>query len=103
MIRIIRGTTPTITYTFKTITTSEITAAYLTIKQRDTVVVEKDIASAAIGNKDISWTLTQADTLLLATHTDAGIMINWKLVDGTRGASEEKRITPVDNHLIEVI
>ena len=103
MIKIIRGTTPTITYTFKTITTSEITAAYLTVKQRDAVVIEKDIDTAVIGQKDISWTLTQAETLQFASYTDAGIMINWKLVDGTRGASKEKRITPADNHLTEVI
>ena len=101
MARIIRGTTPTITYTFKTVDVADLTAAYLTIKRNNYIAVEKDLSAATVDENTLSWTLTQADTLAVAG--DAYIMLNWKTNDGTRGASAETAVKFAANHKEEVI
>ena len=93
MADIIRGTTPTIKFKFDTIKVSDITAAYLTIKAGDTI--EKDLAAAEIGSDYIAWKLTQAETLNFGDTIYA--MINWKLSDGTRGASSKKAFKVIGN------
>lgn len=92
MASIIRGTTPTLQYTFNDVTVANITSAYLTIKVDGTAEhdIEKDLTSATVAQKSISWTLTQAETLSFGTSIS--VMINWKLQDGTRGASEKTTI-----------
>ena len=101
MARIIRGTTPTITYTFNTVDVSKITDAFMTIKRNGTVTIEKDLDDATVGEKDLSWTLTQSETL--SVSGDACIMLNWKTNDGTRGASAETVVRFIPNHIEEVI
>lgn len=102
MATIIRGTTPTLQYNFNSVQVSNITVAYMTIKQGDTIVVEKDLAAAVAGAKSLSWTLTQAETLAIATG-QAEAMINWKLNDGTRGASSKNIVAINRNHIEEEI
>ena len=115
MITIIRGTTPTIKYKFKSIDVSEITVAYLTIKRGNEVILTRDIATAHIESNAtetndsatlggyISWTLTQEETLGVYDGTSARIMCNWKIESGTRGATKEETLLFADNHVIEVI
>lgn len=98
---IIKGTTPTIVYTFDTVDVSTITAAYLTIKKGSDVVLERDLSTASAGEKTLSWTLTQAESL--SVTASARIMCNWLLQDGTRGASEEMEVLFAENHKNEVI
>lgn len=98
---IIRGTTPTIKYTFKAIDPATITAAYLTIKKGGEVVIEKDLAAASVGEDSLSWTLTQAETLSVTGA--AAVMLNWLLNDGTRGASKSTTASFAPNHIEEVI
>lgn len=98
MASIIKGTTPTLKYTFNTVDVSSITTAYLTIKvdNDSTHDIEKDLTSATVEAKSISWTLTQSETL--SFKDSISVMINWKLADGTRGASK-KTIFIIDaNH-----
>ena len=102
MTRIIIGTTPTITYTFKVVPVDSITSAILTIKERGVNIIEKDLTDATVGEDTLSWTLTQEETLLIGTRT-ATMMLNWKTEDGTRGASEQVFVTGGDNHIREVI
>lgn len=102
MTRIIIGTTPTITYKFSVVSVSDITSAILTIKERGTTIIEKSLADASIGEDTLSWTLTQQETLDMGARS-ASIMLNWKLRDGTRGASKEEVITGVNNHVREVM
>ena len=102
MTRIIIGTTPTITYTFKVVPVSSITKAVLTVKERGENIIEKDLSDATVGEDTLSWTLTQEETLQLAGKT-ATMMLNWKTEDGTRGASEQVFVTGGDNHIREVI
>lgn len=102
MTKIIIGTTPTITYKFKVVDVTDIVIAILTIKERGTVIIEKDIEDAVIGEDTLSWTLTQQETLFIGMKTCA-MMLNWKLADGTRGASDVVLVTGGDNHIREVI
>lgn len=102
MTKIIIGTTPTITYKFKVVDVSEITVAILTIKERGTTLIEKDLSDATVGEDSLSWTLSQEETLSIGVKS-ASMMLNWKLADGTRGASDVVLVTGGDNHIREVI
>lgn len=84
---IIRGTTPTIIFTFSQIRISDITVAYLVIKQSNKPLIEKDISEALIDETSISWKLTQEETLGLSANRESVIYCDWKLTDGTRGRS----------------
>ena len=64
MDEIIRGTTPTITFSFSSVRPSDISAAYLTIScLGGTALVERELDSATVSSSSISWTLTQEETL----------------------------------------
>ena len=102
MISIIRGTTPTVKYTFSKIDVDDLTAAYLTFEQCGSIIIEKDISVATIVDGEISWRLDQEDTLA-ATCGQAKMMLNWLLADGTRGASNELGVSFKDNQKDEVI
>lgn len=102
MTKIVIGTTPTITYKFSVVDVADITSAILTIKERGENIIEKTLADASIGEDTLSWTLTQQETLDIGARP-ASMMLNWKLRDGTRGASKEENITGVNNHVREVM
>ena len=86
---IIKGTTPTIIFKYRCINVSEITKAFLVVKQSVTTVVERDISSATVNIEDnqLEWTLTQAETLNLKVGTTVFISCDWLLTSGTRGRS----------------
>lgn len=94
MASIIRGTTPTIKYTFNTIKVEDITAAYLSVKGATTL--EKSLDVATVGEDYIAWTLSQAETLELGDSIS--VMVNWLLEDGTRGASTKKSFMIEENY-----
>ena len=94
---IIRGTTPTIQFNFADIIVSNISDAVLVIKQNNLNVIEKQFSEATVGNANISWLLTQKETLTLGAKRKAYIMCDWKLVDGTRGRSIIKEIDVEDS------
>lgn len=102
MAQIIRGTTPTIQFTFNYVPVENINAAVLTIKQSCVEKVEKDITAATVGEKTLSWTLTQEESLSLATGV-CKIQCNWVLADGTRGASDNNTVEILPNQKNEVI
>lgn len=101
MNNIIKGTTPTISYTFDIVHVSDITKAILTIKRSGEIRVERDLTTASVGADKLSWTLTQAETL--SVDGNASVMLNWVTSDGTRGASAETAIYFDTNHKEEVI
>ena len=103
MAKIIIGTTPTIKYTFFEVNVSDLAVAILTCKQHDCVILEKSLTDATVGDKSLSWTLSQAETLKLDTKDDASFMCNWRKNDGTRGASNPMSVKVSDNHKREVI
>ena len=98
MTAIIRGTTPTLKYTFNDVQVTNITTAYLTIKidNEPTHNIEKDLSTATVEAKAISWKLTQTETLSFGNNIN--VMLNWKMSDGTRGASEKTSILVSDNY-----
>ena len=100
--QIIRGTTPTIQYTFNVVSVENISAAILTIKQAGVVKVEKELSAATVGEKTLSWTLTQEESFLLKTGISA-VMLNWLTADGTRGASKQYNVEITPNAVNEVI
>lgn len=102
MISIIKGTTPTIKYTFEVINPSDIVTAVLTIKSCGIITITKTLEDATVGETDISWTLTQEETLSITTG-QARIMLNWVTNSSTRGASEETAINIVQNQVQEVL
>lgn len=78
-----RGTTPTVTYTFKVVDPADITVAYLTIKQRGNLTIEKTLETADVGEKTLKWTLTQQETLLLQDKSNAEMQLRYRLRDGS--------------------
>lgn len=102
MANIIIGTTPTIKYTFSSVSVSDISTAILTIKKSGSIVIEKTLEDAEVGENTLSWTLSQSETITIGTG-NSKIMLNWLLNDGTRGASEESSIYGKSNHISEVI
>lgn len=100
---LIRGTTPTLEFTYSDITVSDIVKALLVIKQDKRTMIEKDIGTATVSENSIAWTLAQEDTLLLREQRDAFIMCDWKLADGTRGRSKVLVVDVEDPGKSEVI
>ena len=103
MVSIIRGTTPTIKYTFETVNVADITVAYLTAEQDGSKIIEKQKSAGTVGDKYIAWTLTQEETLLFAAESVAYFMCNWRKADGTRGASKAMSVMIVENQKAVVI
>ena len=101
MTEIVIGTTPTITYTFTDINTSEIDTAIFTIKKQSNIVLEKDLTTATIKDYSISWTLSQEDTLSIGAG-NAELLLNW-VANGTRGVSRKEFVTFTRNHKNEVL
>lgn len=93
MQKLARGTTPTITMTYKTIDVSLIVEAYLTMRQRG-LEIEKTLAEAAVADNSLSWTLTQQETLDLRTDSSVNIQCRYRLQDGTAGTSEIYTVSP---------
>lgn len=102
MTRIVIGTTPTITYTFKVVPVNSIVTADLTIRQRTGIVLEKHLSDATVGENTLSWTLTQEETLSLGMQVGT-IMVNWLTADGVAGVSEMAMVSGADNHRREVL
>ena len=80
-----RGTTPTNTFTVDTDLTSA-EAVYVTYKQGNHVLVEKDIDDLTITSTKVEVTLTQEDTLAFSNGS-VQIQIRAKFGDGAAIAS----------------
>lgn len=91
---IVKGTTPTIKWAFSTVDVSTIISAYLIVRNKKTVVMEKSLTDATVDTtaKSISWTLTQAETLSLKEFQEYGLFCSWLLADGTRGEGKSKTV-----------
>lgn len=107
MKRIVTGTTPTICYTFSIVQPADITTAIMTISHGGDILIQKNLTTATVDEDSISWTLSQAETLLLPVPcTDripAILMLNWLTADGTRGTSRRVEVWGVKNDINEVI
>lgn len=102
-VNLIRGTTPTIKITFKTIDPTTITDAYLVLKQECVEKVKSDISNATVSSDFISWTLDQNETLQLAPFKNVDIFCDWKTDTGLRGRSKFYSCIVEDTGVDEVI
>lgn len=84
---ICQATTPTLTFNLP-ISTSLLVVAYVTLKQGGKTIVEKDISDCVLNDKVLSTKLTQDDTLLLETKSDAEIQIRVRTTDNSAFASQ---------------
>lgn len=93
---LIRGTTPTIKFTFSQISPTDIREAYLVFKKQGLSVLEKSLGYADIEENCISFTLTQQETLAFTAGTRLTCCLDWLTADGTRGRSKTAEFC-VDN------
>lgn len=101
--KIVQYSTPTIIINFPTVDTSAISEAYLVFKCAGATVLEKDLTSATVETKKISWRLTQNETKSFVVNTSVKVCCDWKLSDGTRGRSVETEYWIVETGKNEVI
>lgn len=89
MSALIRGTTPTITFTFNTVSVSAMAVAYMTLNQ-GTELSNYDLSNATVDseNNTLSWKLTQEDTLALTQNKTVEIQCRYRLNDNSAGASK---------------
>lgn len=102
MATIVIGTTPTIIYKFRDISPDDLIQAKMTIKGKNTILLSKFLSEATIGEDNISWKLSQAETLSLGVGTRT-MMLNWLMADGTRGVSPKETVNVADNDVAEVM
>ena len=86
-----RGTTPTISITVKGLSDIQINKAYLTLKQRGTVV-EKTEADMEIDGDMLQVALTQEETLKFMARAEINVQLRVLSKSGTACASN---IVPV--------
>lgn len=100
---IIRGTTPTIIFTFNDIKPADITACVLAVKQDGQTIINKSLSDAIVEADNISFTLTQAETLTITKYYSVTVVLDWLLTDGTRGRSQAITATVEDPALNAVL
>lgn len=98
MITIALGTTPTILINLDKVDPKTFVIADLTVKNRNGIIITRNIDTASIEDSQISWKLTQKETLKLTTATSYKVMCNWVTADGTRGITNEADLRVIDNH-----
>lgn len=98
MIYIALGTTPTILIKLDKVNPRDFVIADLTIKNRNGIVITRNIDTAIIEDSQISWKLTQVETLKFSTSSSYAVMCNWVMADGTRGITKETALQILSNH-----
>lgn len=98
MITIALGTTPTILINLDKVDPKTFVIADLTVKNRNGIIITRNIDTASIEGSQISWKLTQKETLKLTTVASYKVMCNWVTADGTRGITKETDLRVIDNH-----
>lgn len=100
---IIRGTTPTIIFTFNEIDAADISVCYLLIKQNGETVLEKTLSDGTVIDGKLSFTLSQTETLSLTTSAPASVVLDWKTTAEVRGRSNIYRFDVKQAGVDEVI
>lgn len=93
---IVRGTTPTIKYTFNEVDPSTIAIAYFTIKQNGQVVLEKTTEEMVVGDDYVEWNLTQEETLSFSTRKELDLQMRYRTTNGNAYATQHAKETVVD-------
>lgn len=88
-----RGTTPVIRYTFSLIDVNDITVAWLRIQQ-GSLIIDKTLEDASLGEDYLEWQLSQAETLRLLSGVTVQIQLRYKTSDGNAYATSIKNESP---------
>lgn len=83
----IRGTTPTLTFTLP-FPVNTLAEAYITFTQRKEIVLEKSLTECSQNEDCLSVTLTQEETLGLQCHCETEIQLRVKTLQGEALASD---------------
>lgn len=106
MATLFRWTTPSFDVEFdETVDVAEIDKAYLVIKQWDSTVVSKDIASAVVDTdtNTISWTLSQAETGAIVKGKRCEVQCDCVFSSGARTTTDPISYTIQNSGVDEVI
>lgn len=102
MQEIVRGTTPTLSFGLP-FSTDRLATAFVTVQQRDKVLVEKELAECNCSGSMIATQLTQEDTLALEDGVLAKIRLVLKTTGGDRFETKDIVVRVSDTHKDEVI
>lgn len=83
-----RGTTPTLSFNLP-FRVSDLAVLYITAKQYDVLVLEKDLSDCTVNDTSVSFTLTQEETLKLKPNRRITLQVRVKTHDGTALASQK--------------
>lgn len=96
------GTTPSISFRFKSIACQDIVKAIVTFERDGVEILRKTLETATIQDNRLTWKLSQEDTIAI-NEGMTNCMLNWVTADGTRGTSDEMALMFDSNHIEEVI
>ena len=103
MVEILQATTPTFILTVpNSVDLSVVRNLCFSLKQNNSVLINKYIDSLTVEGQTVSVFLTQIETLQLSAG-QATIQLNWLYNNGTRGGTYEVTITILDNLLKDVM
>ena len=93
---IVRGTTPTVDYSFSTIDPRTLDACYMTISQDGETIIERDSETMNATSTTASWELTQEDTLGLIAGKKCEIQLRYVTSGGLAYASAISSVEVLD-------
>lgn len=102
MNEIVRGTTPTISFGLH-FPTDLLETGFVTVKQREKVIIEKGISDCKCSENTLAARLTQEDTLALEPGIHAYIRLVVKTTGGDRLETGDYIIKVSNTHKGEVI
>ena len=83
-----RGTTPTLQFNLP-FSVSNIAVLYITAKQYDVIVLEKDLSDCIVHDTSVTVKLAQEETLKLQPNRRITLQIRCRTHDGTAMASQK--------------
>lgn len=102
MNEIVRGTTPTISFGLP-FSTDLLDTGFVTVKQREEVIIEKELSVCECSGNTLTARLAQADTLALEVGTHAKIRLVVKTTGGDRLETKDFVVRVSDTCKDEVI
>lgn len=101
MSEIVRGTTPTVTYSIP-FPVDMLDVGYVTVKQGQNVIIEKELSACHCNGNTVSAKFTQEDTLSLESGCNTKIRLVVKTLGGDRLETKDTTVTVLDTHKDEV-
>lgn len=103
MATIVRGTTPEIEIVFKETDPHVLAKAVLTLSKGTDDVLSRDLSTATISGKSVSWELTQEETLALNKDDSLSVVCVWVTNEAVRGQSKTAIVYVAETPINEVL